>query len=303
MKSNPAALLVGATAVIALLVASRSSGAGSSEFGGGGGGGGGSTPLPENPDSPNSVPPSDREVRGYSVIGYDTGNLQAARVAFAGDVAPVAIAFRIGPSSDNGARAVQFAAFAMGRASNLTTSERLALSKYLETGAITDQASLTSGIAKATSAWRNVVIQAKQGTNGTFSSLSDYDQAQIQLRTMYVLGYLTKQEYESFITQATIKTLTLQDWNSVFATQRARFVAESSAVLGKYKVMQTGGIGEKAILFLSLILTYTSFSSATSKSILEQANRANLFTVPNVNLATRTALIAVKDVLLRSAGF
>lgn len=300
MKTNPAALLVGATAVIALFVASRASGSTPSDpFAGGGGG---ATPLPENPDSPNSVPPSDREVRGYSVIGYDTGNLQAARVAFAGDVAPVAIAFRIGPSSDNGARAVQFAAFAMGRANNMTTAERLAVSKYLETGAITDQASLSAGIAKATSAWRNVVTQAKQGTNGTFTNLSDFDQEAIQVRVMYMLGYISKDTFDKIAKQVSLTPVLSLDWTNAIAMERARFIAESSAVLAKYKVALTGGVGEKAMLYLGLVLNYTSLSSSSSKTLIDQANKATLSPAPSIGTSARAGLIAVKDVLLRSAG-
>jgi hypothetical protein len=119
---------------------------------------------------------------------------------------------------------------------------------------------------------------------------------------MFILGYLTKSEFEWFIPRATAKTLTLQDFNTVYANPRARFIAESSAVLAKYKVAQTGGIGEKAILFLSLILSYAPITKATSDKILAEANRPNLLTIPSIGLNTQTALIAVKNALLAGAG-
>ncbi|OFV81542.1 MAG: hypothetical protein A2Y78_11475 [Acidobacteria bacterium RBG_13_68_16] len=244
----------------------------------------------------------DEEVRGYRITGYDTGNIQAARVAFAGDLAAVAVAFMLTPGSTPAIRARQAASFAMGRATNMSAQERIAVSKYLATGEISDQSLLNGAIMKTISAWRATVLQARNRTFDDFSGLSDYDQTQIQIRTMYLLGYLTKSEFESFIPKAIAKTLTLQDLNSVYANQRARFIAESSAVLAKYKVAQTGGIGEKAIIFLSLILSYAPITKATSDKILAEANRPNLLTTPSIGLNAQTALIAVKNALLAGAG-
>lgn len=278
MKVNPAVLFLGAAAAVALLM-------GRSKAGTNGGGGSATDPV--------AAPITEREKRGYQVLGYSIADMQAARVAFAGDLAPVAIAFRIGPAGDAGSRAVQFAAFALGRANNMTTQERTAVVRYLETGEAPEPSLLKSGVDKSIAAWRATVLQTKQGTSGG-SNLTDQDQAEIQLRVMYILGYLTPNEFDSVLNR--------EDLGGVFALQRSVFVAQSSAVLAKFKTAQFGGVGEKAVLFLALVVTYADLSAATSQAILSEANQANLTAAPKVGVQTRNVLITVKNVLLASAG-
>jgi len=288
MRVNPAVLLLGAAAAVALLM-----GRSKAATNGGGGGGGGNGGGVKDPNSPAVAPVTEREKRGYQVLGYSIADMEDARVAFAGDLAPVAIAFGIGPAGDAGSRAVQFAGFALGRANNMSTQERTAVVRYLETGEAPEPNLLKSGVDKSVAAWRATVLQTKQGTSGG-SNLTDQDQTEIQLRVMYILGYLTPSEFDSVLGRA--------DLGSVFALQRSVFVAQSSAVLAKYRVAQFGGVGEKAVLFLTLILTYAKISAATSQAILAEANQANLTAAPQVGLQTRNALITVKNVLLASAG-
>lgn len=282
MKVNPIVILLGAAAAVALLNARRS--------GNGGGGGGGTNGG--DPNDPNVVPVTPRESRGYEVIGYDPANMQAARIAFAGDVAPVAIAFRIGPAGDAASRAVQFASFALGRASNMTTEERLAVVRYLDTGEAT--AALPAGISKATSAWRGVVQQVKSGTSGSQAGLSSDDQIKIQLRAMYALGYLTLNEFKSVLGKSASAAA------DEYPFVKAAFNTEANAVLAKYNLFG-GNLADRAVLYLALVTNYAKLSQATSKQVLDEVNQAQLNTAPQIGTQTRNVLITVRNVLLASA--
>ena len=171
MKISSTTLLLGAAAIVAVAIAARST----SRGGDGDGDGDGDDPVvPPNPDV--NLPVTNEEKWAYEVLGYSTQNIVETRIAYAGDLAAVAIAFKFTPGSTPLIRAREGASFAMGRASNLTSAERTALVLYLDRGDVIDDSLFNSALGKAQIAWKTTVFQGVN-TVADLGELDDFDLA------------------------------------------------------------------------------------------------------------------------------